>query len=173
MTSTPTQRVVARFKVADLQKKRLDAAKRFLQRSRVDPTTLETIATTVVGAIEAGDPFPIVLKTLRKKGVDTQAMHNNIVGAHRAAEKAGRPKKPRKRKPRGNPNKRFTLKIKQQGSGSWAAMRYSPTLKGALKETRDPDIRDTVWAVFDGRTKVVDSRGWSGDIDFEARNYQQ
>jgi len=63
------------------------------------------------------------------------------------------------------PDERFSVRIKQQ-TGAWAGVSYHPTKRLALETAQITD-RDYIWAIFDGRKKVVDSRGWSGDVDFE------
>ena len=65
-----------------------------------------------------------------------------------------------------NPEERFSVRIQQQVTGAWAGVSYHPSKREAL-EKATTDNRDYIWAVFDGRKKAVDSRGWSGDIDFE------
>jgi hypothetical protein len=65
-----------------------------------------------------------------------------------------------------NPNERFSTRIKQRDTGAWAAVWYHASKREAL-EYATRKAAGYVWAVFDGRKKVVDSRGWSGDIDFE------
>ncbi len=68
-----------------------------------------------------------------------------------------------------NPEERFSVRIKQQVTGGWAGVNYLPTKRAALEHATGPQCRAYVWAVFNGRSKVVDSRDWSGDIDLECQ----
>jgi len=52
----------------------------------------------------------------------------------------------------------YSVRIKQQGTGAWAGVRYYATEVEGLAYARG-SCGDYVWAVFRGRTKVVDSRG--------------
>ncbi len=65
-----------------------------------------------------------------------------------------------------NPEERFSIRIKQQRSGAWAGVSYHATKREALEQATRRH-QDYVWAVFDGPKKVVDCRGWSGNVDFE------
>ena len=65
-----------------------------------------------------------------------------------------------------NPKERFSVRV-QQRTGAWAGVSYHPSKREALETAITDTAKDYVWAIFEGRKKVVDSRGWSGDIDFE------
>lgn len=67
-----------------------------------------------------------------------------------------------------NPEERFSVRIKQRGTGAWAGVSYHPTKRAALEVT-SKTVSTFVWAVFYGRSKVVDCRDWSGDIDLECQ----
>lgn len=59
---------------------------------------------------------------------------------------------------------RFTVRIKQEKTGSWRIVEYAPTLELALEAAKKR--RDYVWAVFEGRAKVVDSREWVAEANW-------
>jgi len=66
-----------------------------------------------------------------------------------------------------NSDSRFSVRIQQAVTGAWAGVSYHPSKREALETATTDTAKDYIWAVFDGRKKVVDSRGWSGDVDFE------
>lgn len=67
--------------------------------------------------------------------------------------------------------KRFTLRLINLRTGRWVLHDYFPTFRAALEATLVQPIHDCIWSVWDGRRKVLDERGWSGDIDFEVEEF--
>ncbi len=67
--------------------------------------------------------------------------------------------------------KRFTLRLISLRTGRWVLHDFYPTFRAALEATERQPIHDCTWSVWDGRRKVLDERGWSGDIEVEIAKF--
>lgn len=70
------------------------------------------------------------------------------------------------------PRGRFSIRLINFRTGRWEIHDYFSSFRAALEVTDQQPIHGCMWSIWDGRKKVLDERGWSGDIDFEVKTYE-